>query len=168
MKTEEQLKKDREYKKARYHLKKANDPEWYKRKLELAKLNYKRRKLKVREYKSKDKKLNEALSNMQIQAYNEAIRKDNETQYVNVVKEIKQEANNYPVINKDYRIIKHINGYGELCYKVQINKSLLGIKYWKYITNSCGTPVQYLDKDVAKRTVEAYLYPSTILTEDSF
>lgn len=165
MKTEEQLQKDRDYQKARYRLKKATDPEWYKRKLELSRLNYKRRQLKVGKYKFKNKKLDEALSNMQIQAYNKAIRKDNETQYVNVIKEIKPESNNYPVINRDYRIIKHINTFGDLCYKVQIRKSFLGIKYWSYVVSRFHW---FSDKDVAKRTAEAYLYPSTILTEDSF
>lgn len=151
--TEEQIKRRREYAKAYYKIKKATDAEWYKRKLEMSKLNYRRRQLNIGKYKPRKVNLLDSIV-------------ENNKQIVNIVKSI-EPVENYPIINKDYRIIKHINGFGGLCFNIQIRKSFLGIKYWSYIRNSCGSPIQYADKDEAKRIIEAFLY-KPILTENDF
>ncbi|MCQ2911553.1 MAG: hypothetical protein MJ244_05110 [Clostridia bacterium] len=112
---------------AYYHKRKQNK-KWVAHKNALARLNYYKRKLK-------NSKLNKQTDNTA----------DNKP------------VSNYPVINKDYRIIKNINGFGDLRYRIQIRKSFLGIKYWKYIIDYCGYPMEYFTKDEAMRIVEAYL-----------
>lgn len=140
-----------------YHKKKQNK-KWLEHRNAVARINYYKRKAK--KAKSKNE-FNIVISDPKPLVTNKWYEvADNITK--------NQPKWNYPVINKDYRIIKHINAFGGLCYNIQIKKSFLGIKYWSYIRTSCGSPIQYADKHEAKRTVEAYLYPSKILTENSF
>ena len=151
---------DKEKYKAYYEQKK-QDKDWVKHRNAVAKANYYKRKAK----KAKLEKENEEAKKYIIDTTEPILASEWSNIAENITKV--QPKYNYPIINKDYRIIKNINGFGGLCFNVQTRKSFLGIKYWSYLRNSCGSKIQYADKDEAKRTIEAFLY-NTILTEKNF